>query len=554
MGTLGRVLAMADPAVPSPFSDFWYQDYPAWAGGGIRLSGDAALKISAVWRGVNLLASTIAGLPLPVYQRVQINGQDGRVRADNHPLAEILDGQPNDWQTSFEYREMKIGHLLLRGDFFAEKVPWDRPGIMQLIPRNPDKMKVEMIRRGRGMVRRYEYTEPDGTKRRILADDMHHVMGFSLDGVRGVSFLTYARETLGTALAMQRHQASLFSRGVRTSGALTYPKVLSEKGRSNLRKAIDELHVGPSNVGRPLLLEEGMQWQQMGMTQADAEFAASSRLSVADIARYLGTPLHKLMELERSTNNNIEQQALEWVVEGVLPWCKRDEQAIRRDLIAAKGTYYAEYVLQGLLRGDTLTRFRAYALGRQWGWLSPNDIRRLENLNPIPGGDRYDTPLNMGPITAEDLMADILGDGSGTPLQMATSTPLQLSGPSSQLRLLASDNAARVIRKEVAAVTRLRAKTEGDDAAWAAGLEEFYADHASWVADTMRIPIHEARRYVAEQLATLRADGPDAMADWETTRASALADLSAGQGVSATGNGHGPPIHIHLNVPVPATG
>lgn len=518
MGALGQVVAGRVSAY-SDWDDFWYNDAGVMTFSGTKVTPKSALAISAVWRCVNLLASTIAGLPLPVYRKL---GDGGKERALNHPLADVLDFQPNPWQTAFGFREMLMGHVLLRGNFYAEIRPGQRGAVDQLIPIHPDRVeKIDQLRDGS---LRYEIRGQSGQEedRVILSEDMFHVIGFSDDGIRGMSVISAARESFGLGLAIEQYAASLFKRSARPSGVLKHPKTLSDPARRNLRTAIDELQAGSQNAGRPLLLEEGMEWKQIGLTNRDAEFLATRKFNITEVARWFGIPPHKIMDLERSTNNNIEHQNIEWVVDGVLPWAKRIETTIHRDLITAPELYFAEFLLAGLLRGDLKTRYEAYALARQWGWMSVNDIRRLENMNPIKGGDVYLEPLNMVPA------------GSDRPAtatayrQIGGGEVLALPGPAvnSQLRLLAGDAAARVVRREVAAMRKLAERTGGSGEAWAAGVTEFYADHGRHVAEMMRIPEHDAIQYARDQRDELLARGPDALADWETERASHLADMA----------------------------
>lgn len=515
MGALGRVVTGRVQAY-SDWDDFWYMDAAIESFAGAKVTPKTALALAAVWRCVNLLASTIAGLPLPVYRRLDDGGKE---HAASHPLSDLLQRQPNPWQTAFQFREMLMGHVLLRGNFYAEILAGPRGPVDQLIPIHPDRVeKIEQLRNGS---LRYEVKGRVGEDDRvILGEDMFHVMGFSDDGIRGMSVISVARDSFGLGLAMEQYAAALFKRSVRPSGVLTHPKHLSDPARTHLRAAIDELQAGPQNAGRPLLLEEGMDWKQMGLTNRDAEFLASRKHEITVVARWFGIPPHKIMDLERSTNNNIEQQAIEWVVDGVLPWARRIETTISRDLIVATDTYFAEFLLAGLLRGDQKTRYEAYALARQWGWMSVNDIRRRENDNPIQGGDVYLEPLNMVPAgSARASAASRLNGGE----------PLALPGPSPQLRLLASDAAARLVRREVAAMRKLGVRTGAEGEAWTTGVHDFYEAHGRQVGTTMRIPEHEAIGYAHGQRDELLAGGIAVLDTWEPERAQRLAELAVGQ-------------------------
>lgn len=520
MGSLGRIVAGERPP---DWDDYWYAEAGITSFAGTKVTARTAMQVGAVWRCVNLLASTIAALPLPVYRRLE-NG--GKARASNHPLADVLEWRPNTWQTGFGFKEMLMGHVLLRGNFYAEILSGPRGPVDQLRPVHPDRVtKIDQIADG---TLRYHVRDVNGASERIvLGEDMFHLMGFSEDGISGLSILTMARESFGLGIAFDRYASSLFRRGMRPSGVLKHPEKLTPNARANLRAALEELHSGAENGGRPLLLDEKMEWQQIGLTNKDAEFLDSRKFAITEIARWFGVPPHKIADLERSTNNNIEHQGIEWVVDGILPWAKRIEQTITRDLIVAPEVYFAEFLLEGLLRGDTKSRYEAYALARQWGWLSVNDIRRLENMNPVEGGDTYLEPLNMVPAGG-----DRAASGGLVLRHVGGGRVPQLTGPApgtavtGQLRLLASDAAARVVRKELSAMRRLAEKTGDDQAAWHAGVTAFYADHGRFVAETMRIPEHQGVQYAHDQRDELLARGPVAMETWETDRVATLADMA----------------------------
>jgi len=458
---------------------------------------DSAMTIAAVYACVRVISEDVSTVPLQVFERL---ADGGKRQVTNHPLYELLHDQPNRYQTAIEFREMLTAFAILRGRGIAEKVFRSDGFLEQLKPLHPDLVRSEITESG---AVRYRYRDPlQGWKERtLLPEDLLIVRG-----PFGRSVLDYARDTFALALAMRQHGDRAFSRGARPTGALTHPKTLTDKARGNLRVALNEFASGGENEGRPLLLEEGMTWQQLSISNEDAQFVEVMQLTVPEVARFFRVSLHKIQELTRATFSNIEQQSIEHATDTVRPWCDRWEASIRRDLIVAVARFFAEHNLEGLLRGDITARYQAYAIGRQWGWLSVNDIRAKENLNPIgPEGDDYLVPLNM---TSAD----------GKALSFAGPTSGQVAA---HLRTMVRDAAARIVRKEASAVAKLEAKTGGTGEEWREGLRDFYADHARFVASVLRLSDVEAERYCAErQAAVLEAVPID-----ETEATAALTDL-----------------------------
>lgn len=379
-----------------------------WLGGGVAtesgefVTHDSALRVTAVYASVRLLAESLSTLPLRV---MRVNGRF-RERDDRHPLAYVLRERPNPWQTPFEWTEMMASHLTLRGNAYSEIVSLRGQPISELIPLHPDR--VTPFRAPDGKVA-YEYRAPDGKTRVILQDEMHHWRGQSLDGLTGLSPITIHRETVGKAMAEKNYGARFFKNNAVPRGVLEVPAGLSDEAYARLKKDWHERQ-GGTNMHSSAILEEGMKFHEIGMTHADAQYIEAQRFSINDIARIFRVPPHMIGDLERSTNNNIEHQGIEFVVFTMLPLARRVEQAMRRDLMVDswRRTHQVEYVLDGLMRGDINSRYTAYARGRQWGWYSANDIRELESLNPIDGGDVYLSPSNMVPT---DKLGELPGLG-----------------------------------------------------------------------------------------------------------------------------------------------
>ena len=267
-------------------------------------------------------------------------------------------------------------------------------------------------------------------------------------------------------------------------------------------------------AGRPLLLEDGMTWKSAGITMADAEFLGTLQHGVADVCRFYRVPQHKVQELLRSTNNNISQQSVDYVVDSLVAWAVRWEQAIRRDLILNPARFFAEHNLDGLLRGDFKTRSEAYSLAIMWGWMTRAEVRQRENLNPIKGLEEPLAPGNMVIVGAD-----------GIPRPSPAQSGARPSSPAvvSYLRVLVRDAAARVVRKELASLTKLAERTGGTGDEWRSGVRAFYVEHAEFVARILRVPDEVGERYAAMRTARLIEAGPAALYDFDT---STIADLT----------------------------
>ena len=358
---------------------------------GIIVTPETALAQSAVYRAVTLLAESVAQLPCEVYKR---HG-DQRSKALDHPLYNILHYQPNQKDSSFEYFETAQGFLGLNGNHLALIDRNNKGEIQELIPIHRDKVQ---ILKGKDGLPYYHLMEEKETLPMRL---IHHVKAFSLDGFQGLSPLQTSADAIGLALAVEQHASSVFSNGTTLSGVIERPKEVKAIGtQDGVDKVVNSFiakNSGLRNMFSVAMLQEGMTYKQMAMTNEQAQLLEARKMSIADIARLYGIPLAMLGENAGESYKSIEQQNLNFLIFGLLPWLKRWESAMRRDLLlpSERAQYFIEFNVSGLIRGDLKTRYESYAMARQWGWLSVNDIRRLENLPPVEGGDKYITPLNM---------------------------------------------------------------------------------------------------------------------------------------------------------------
>lgn len=389
--------------------DFWLKD--ALVGGyessaGALVNEGSALGQAAVWAAVRVLSETVAQLPLKVYRLLE---PAGKTPDPGHPLWTVLHDLANPEMTAYEFRCALQGHLALYGNAYAE-IQRDQLGrVVALWPLRPDRMEVTRDEAGS---RVWLYRLPAGTEVKWTwasptrqPAPIWHLRGFGSDGSVGYSPLQLLREPLGLAMAAEEYGARLFSNAARPSGVLQTPNRLTPEAASRLKSSWEAAHRGLSNANRTAVLEEGVTWQQVGMPPDDAQFIESRKFSLGEIARCFRVPPHMIGDLDRATFSNIEHQSIDFVVHTLMPWLVAWEQSAARDLLSVKSfaTHQIRFTVQGLLRGDIKSRYDAYAVGRQWGWLSADDVRELEDMNPLPEGrgQMYLSPLNMVPAGEE---------------------------------------------------------------------------------------------------------------------------------------------------------
>ncbi len=415
MGILSRIEQRSTVHPRDPVLAEWFGT--ANSATGLAVTADSAMRVTAVYRAVSILAQTYASLPLGVYRQLDNGGKD---RDRKHPLDAVLTRQPNRWQTSFEWREMMSGHFALRGRCYSEIVSTGTRHVSELVPLHPERVRPFRAPDGRIA---FEYMPLDGPSRIILQHEMHFMHGLAVgaDGITPLSPIGACREAIGLALATEEHGARLFANGTRLGGVLKMSgRLKDDLTRTQLLKSWKEAYSGVRNAGRTALLEEGMDWQALGMTNEDAQFLESRKMQVAEIARIFGVPLHMLSELDRSTNNNIEHQGMEFVTHTVRPGAVRREEAMERDLLAGNDslTHCIWFDLDGLMRGDSAARGAFNGTMLQNGVFSRNEVRITEGKNPVEkeGMNDYTVQTNMALIQLLDTINKAAGQQTkGTP-------------------------------------------------------------------------------------------------------------------------------------------
>lgn len=353
-----------------------------------------AMQTTAVYACVRILAEAIASLPLHVYE-YQDDG--GKKLVHDHPLYCLLHDEPNPEMTSFVFRETLMSHLLIWGNAYAQIIRDGAGRVLGLYPLLPDKMDVQRDDKGniyyvysRNSDENPMFKEYGNIK--LKAEDVLHIPGLGFDGLIGYSPIAMAKNAVGMTLACEEYGASFFANGANPGGVLEHPGVL--KDPSKVRESWNSVYRGVSNAHKIAVLEEGMKYRQIGIPPEEAQFLETRKFQINEIARLYRIPPHMVGDLDKSSFSNIEQQSLEFVKYTLDPWVIRWEQSLQRSLLlpSEKGKYFIKLNVDGLLRGDYQSRMNGYAVGRQNGWFSANDIREMENMNPIPdeeGGNLY---------------------------------------------------------------------------------------------------------------------------------------------------------------------
>lgn len=379
-----------------------------WSGGGVSEAGEivsehTAFNTMVVMSCVKIISEAVAELPLGVYRRVEPRGRE---RARDRHLDRVLHDEPNPIMTSFTWRERTLAHLLLWGNAYSI-IERDRGEVVALWSRHPRRMEPELIE---GQL---FYRDLLDGNRLYPSSDILHIPGIATDGLKGLSPLAMMREAIGVTVAAERMGARLYANDARPSVLIKHPAQLSTQAAENLKKSWRD-NYGGANRGGVGVLEEGMDITTFSMSLEDAQFLETRKFQVNEFARFFRIPPHLLADVERSTSwgSGIEQQNIGFVTYTLQPWLVRIEQEMNRKLLLPneRSTYYVQFNVDGLLRGDVASRNQAYATGRQWGWLSANDIRELENQNPVDGGDTYLQPLNMVPAGSDPFTPDDDGE------------------------------------------------------------------------------------------------------------------------------------------------
>ena len=366
---------------------------------GKRVNERSAMQMTAVYSCVRILSEAIASLPLHVYKT---SNEGSKEKAVEHPLYFLLHDEPNPEMTSFIFRETLMTHLLLYGNAYAQVIRNGKGEVIALYPLMPNRMNVDRDDKGQ-LYYEYMMTDTDaptmkGTTVKLSPYEVLHVPGLGFDGLLGYSPIAMAKNAIGLAIATEEYGSKFFANGANPSGVLEHPGVL--KDPSKIRDSWTQTFGGSGNANKVAVLEEGMKYTPISISPEQAQFLETRKFQINEIARIFRVPPHMLGDLERSTFSNIEEQSLEFVKYTLSPWISRIEASMQRTLLKPdeKKDMFIRFNVEGLLRGDYKSRMDGYAVARQNGWMSANDIRALESLDRIPeeeGGDLYLINGNM---------------------------------------------------------------------------------------------------------------------------------------------------------------
>ena len=505
---------------PAPWDDYWYCAVGAGSSTGMRITADTVKRIACVYACVGVIGKLVASFPLGIYREFDDGGKD---LAPKHPIHQLIATRPNAKQTSFEWRQMMQGHLELRGNAYSEIILDGRGWPIQLLPLHPDKVMVEIMRDGR---LRYKYNDPLTNQVRVLLqEEVFHLRNWSDDGYVGQSTVSLGADVFGVALAAQEYSARFFGNDARPGGIIEGANFKNKVDQRAFRDDWQEAQSG-RNRHKIAVLPHGLSFKEIGVKPSDAQLLDARKFSRIEICSMFGVPPHLIGETEKTaTYASVEQFNIMFATECLWPRLVNWEQTLHRDLIQ-DDRYIAKFSMAALMRGDTAARYGAYQIAIQNGWLSQNDVRLMEGLNPIADGDKYWRPANWAELGATTQPLALPGEGETDPTQSPDDGGGEQAVMRHRLLLLASSSADRCMRKELEVVRKLAERS-----AEPREYEGFYDKHAGFVAEVLHIPQDRARQFCSRRLQELAlAADPHLVVDqWARTGARELANLAVGE-------------------------
>jgi len=441
---------------------------------------DSALASSAVFCAITLLADA-ALLPFFAFKR---RADGGRDKVPDHRVYRLVHQSPNPEQSAAHFWWFIQASAAAWGRGYAE-IERDSGGqAVGLWPIHPSRVRTYRDEATREI--RHEIHNDDGTMVDLADDRILHHYKFSRNGLTGCSPISVGAASIGGVLAADEHASSFFGNNAAPVGVLSHPEKLSEEAQGRLRRSWQAIYGGPRNAGKVAVIEEAIKYFPVGIAPEDAQLLETRRFSVAEVARWFNIPPHKLKDLERATFSNIEHQAIEYVVDSVLPWLVCLEAECNRKLFneAEQADHFVKFQLGGLLRGDQKSRYESYAVGLNNGFLSPNDARQLEDMNPIEGGDTYVRPMNLSPVDGEAKEPAPPAPALPPPTEGTTDdaavTHIELRG-SDVWAAWVEDAAERIAVRESKAIAARAGKADENRTRFNRWLDKFYADHRQYV-------------------------------------------------------------------------
>jgi HK97 family phage portal protein len=500
------------------------------------VSEESALRVSTVYRAVNVMAAALAVLPVDVFDPLPARGAGvgGKRVVEGDPTRRLLRRRPNRMQTSYRWRHHMAGHVLLGGNYYAQKVRRS-PGapVEQLFPIRPERIRIgEILSDGSPL---YVYSPPNGQERKWTSREVLHVRGFSLDGHTGVSVLQLMREHVGQSLASQRQRSNFMRRELRPSVVVTHPKSLSPAAEKNIQAGYQKAQGGPGNAGGVFVLGEEAKLVPFAVSPKDAQWVEGEGFSISDFLRFIGVPGVLVGYADKTaTYASAEAFFQSFVTHSLWPLTENIEDELTCSLFDDEGEEerFVEFNLNAMLRADSQARAAFYRAMVELGIMTRNEVRELENRNPLDGLDEPLTPANMSvggatPSTPAPSKAPTPEEDDDDP------PPPEERAPAARAHAIAAAAAGRLIRREVAQLTGgagkkgLAARYAQDVSGWQRAVREFYAEHAGVVAEALAVPAELAARYCSDQINAVLAPGGLAVVErWPAERVPALVQLA----------------------------
>ena len=399
MSFLSSLFRSRDKPVKDRTSGSAYTFFMGGSTAGKNVNERSAMQMTAVYACVRILSEAIAGLPLHMYR---YKDEGGKEKATGHTLYHLLHDEPNPEMTSFVFRETLMTHLLLWGNAYAQIIRNGKGEVIALYPLMPNRMEVNRDQNGM-LYYVYQKTSDDaptmeGSSVILSPSEVLHVPGLGFDGLVGYSPIAMAKNAIGLSMAAEEYGAKFYANGAAPSGVLEHPGVLKDPAK--VRDSWNAAFGGSSKSHKVAVLEEGLKYTPISISPNEAQFLETRKFQIDEIARIFRVPPHMVGDLEKSSFSNIEQQSLEFVTYTLSPWMVRWEQSLSKALLSEeeKVSYFFKFNVDGLLRGSYHERMQGYSVGIQNGFMCPNDVRELEDLDLIPeelGGNKYMVNGNM---------------------------------------------------------------------------------------------------------------------------------------------------------------
>lgn len=494
MDYLARILGGdLQASTPGPTDDFWYG--PAGASAltvaGVRVDEEGAQKLSAWFRGKDILSTALAMLPLQIFERLPEDR--GAKKARSNPLYDVLHRKPNPWQDSFQWRRQGVRHIIDYGNAYNIIKEGPRGFVDELWPVHPTLVEPKLQPSGRVL---YRVRQENGGQPRIYTqDEIFHLRGVSEDGVTGVGILKYARQSLGLGMAVESYAAQTFGKGTINGGVIKVPTKLDSDASKRMAASFV---TAAGNWALPKVLEQGADWTPNDMSPEDFQMLLSRKFTVTDIARWLGLPPHMLADLEKSSFSNIEHQGQEFVTYSLGPWLSMWEFGINDQLILNVDRFYAQFKRDALVRGALADRWAAYQIAVSTGTFTRNEVRGSEDM---PALDGLDEPLDPAHLTGKGAAAE------NAPADPPKKKPAPVPEDTSQAHAIVVESAARILRKEVKAMAKLGVQHASDENAFGVAVTEFYSAHVALLCESLLMSEAQAQRYCAGQAAQVLEHG-----------------------------------------------